>query len=599
MSNLTESYCERCGAHYVFEAEAPKPLSIKSARVLAKGLRNFVMNDGQSLGDSMALARHEESGQTSGRVTEAFHKAFNFCMTCRQYACESCWNPKQGACLTCAPDPELSPIAHETHLLVRTPATHFGTEAELGPEATPGWPSADLEETPPPATAFGAMEEMPAATTPQTTPHWLARSVSSDGEAADQQRDAWTQWPLADPLAPEATLTAEELSMVRSNLPADEEVAPQPAPPLTRTQRQDPAAARAAAAAAAAAAASAAAAARVEPLAEPAASPAVPDLTSAAPSTPPEPPAQPVGSDEGKPIAARLFGHFGHPAQGQKPAVVEPAQSLRGTPSSDPWPHVTRWADRPTQSSTSTFASDPGPAEASATPFLPVEATAAAAAPAFEPATGLAPTPEPELAAQATAAPSPQEPASPPVEPWIAAPAQPAPEPRQLPQRQSWPEQGQLPLPAAAADAGRPSVFEPAAGMAIRRPAASPSDPIAATARPAPAPTPAAPPQPEPLEPAKAPVYVDRAAPMWPGMGGQWTPQQQPNQVWPAPTSAVPSPAVLSARTAAPATPSAADVWAQSSQPVLTSGSVRVCHHCGLPLSTHARFCRRCGTSQQ
>jgi len=39
-------------------------------------------------------------------------------------------------------------------------------------------------------------------------------------------------------------------------------------------------------------------------------------------------------------------------------------------------------------------------------------------------------------------------------------------------------------------------------------------------------------------------------------------------------------------------------LWAESTQQVLDRGSVRVCHHCALPVSTQARFCRRCGTRQ-
>ena len=39
-------------------------------------------------------------------------------------------------------------------------------------------------------------------------------------------------------------------------------------------------------------------------------------------------------------------------------------------------------------------------------------------------------------------------------------------------------------------------------------------------------------------------------------------------------------------------------MWAESSEEVLNRGTVRVCHHCSLPVSTQARFCRRCGTRQ-
>jgi ribosomal protein L40E len=44
--------------------------------------------------------------------------------------------------------------------------------------------------------------------------------------------------------------------------------------------------------------------------------------------------------------------------------------------------------------------------------------------------------------------------------------------------------------------------------------------------------------------------------------------------------------------------PTVTEMWAQSSQEVLNHGTVRVCHRCALPVSTQARFCRRCGTEQ-
>jgi len=44
--------------------------------------------------------------------------------------------------------------------------------------------------------------------------------------------------------------------------------------------------------------------------------------------------------------------------------------------------------------------------------------------------------------------------------------------------------------------------------------------------------------------------------------------------------------------------PLVAALWAESAQQVFDRGSVRVCHHCALPVSTQARYCRRCGTQQ-
>ena len=47
-----------------------------------------------------------------------------------------------------------------------------------------------------------------------------------------------------------------------------------------------------------------------------------------------------------------------------------------------------------------------------------------------------------------------------------------------------------------------------------------------------------------------------------------------------------------------PESPLVAALWAESAQQVLDRGTVRVCHNCALPVSTQARFCRRCGTRQ-
>jgi len=81
----------------------------------------------------------------------------------------------------------------------------------------------------------------------------------------------------------------------------------------------------------------------------------------------------------------------------------------------------------------------------------------------------------------------------------------------------------------------------------------------------------------------------------WPPLGAKWPAPKSQGRAWPAPEA--PSlPAALAALDG-PA-PVMAQMWVQSSQEVLNRGAVRVCHHCALPLSTQARFCRRCGTKQ-
>jgi ribosomal protein L40E len=81
----------------------------------------------------------------------------------------------------------------------------------------------------------------------------------------------------------------------------------------------------------------------------------------------------------------------------------------------------------------------------------------------------------------------------------------------------------------------------------------------------------------------------------WPPLGASWPAQADPDAPWPGPDANL-LPAVVAAQ-AAP-TPTMTEMWAQSSQEVMSRGTVRVCHRCALPVSTQARFCRRCGTRQ-
>src|SRR5450759_2155181 len=101
MADYAASYCERCGTRYTFGSSPSAGSSLRDARVLAKGLKYFVLSNSASMGEAMEYARNDLHSSESSRVTEQFHKTFNFCMTCRQYACESCWNEVKGACLSC------------------------------------------------------------------------------------------------------------------------------------------------------------------------------------------------------------------------------------------------------------------------------------------------------------------------------------------------------------------------------------------------------------------------------------------------------------------------------------------------------------------
>ena len=128
MSDYAASYCERCGTRYTFGSGPSAAGSLGGARVLAKGLKHFVTSSTGSLGDAMAYARMDVQSTESMRVTQQFHKTFNFCMTCRQYACDRCWNSKVGACLSCSPEEGYEPVAPEDHMIVRTPVAKWDAD---------------------------------------------------------------------------------------------------------------------------------------------------------------------------------------------------------------------------------------------------------------------------------------------------------------------------------------------------------------------------------------------------------------------------------------------------------------------------------------
>jgi len=99
---LTESFCERCGTRYTFESARPR-VRLKGVKTLSRGLKNFVLSDDTSMDEAMAAARSETDREATAHQLDAFHKTFNFCMSCRQYTCPNCWNEAEARCLSCAP----------------------------------------------------------------------------------------------------------------------------------------------------------------------------------------------------------------------------------------------------------------------------------------------------------------------------------------------------------------------------------------------------------------------------------------------------------------------------------------------------------------
>ena len=140
---LTESFCERCGTRYTFETAAPRRSRLGRVRVASKGLRNYVMQDESSFSEAMADARSDVERSATTHQLDAFHKTFNFCMTCRQYTCGNCWNAAEGRCLTCSPLPEVEPPAV---ILVEAIALEAPEVAEptIAAAEDEAWPEADL-----------------------------------------------------------------------------------------------------------------------------------------------------------------------------------------------------------------------------------------------------------------------------------------------------------------------------------------------------------------------------------------------------------------------------------------------------------------------
>ncbi len=166
---LTESFCERCGTRYTFESKAGRPGKRRGIRTLSAGLRNFVLSDDTSLSDAMAAARSEQERAVTNHQLDAFHNAFNFCMSCRQYTCATCWNETEGRCLTCSPHlgHEVLPAPFPT-LEVEAPAP----EVERPRISAEAWPALDLS-TPTP-------EGIEPEPTSEPVP---AEAVSADDDA--------------------------------------------------------------------------------------------------------------------------------------------------------------------------------------------------------------------------------------------------------------------------------------------------------------------------------------------------------------------------------------------------------------------------------
>ena len=662
MRELADSYCERCGTRYTFSPGPAKGPALANARLLAKGLKNFVMTDGTSMDEAMAAARIDATKDESSRVSEEFHRTFNFCMTCRQYACDRCWNENQGACLSCAPLWDQEPVAPKNHLIIRTPVTRQNLgrvlEVQSGTDASgradsgdavpwpvedplPGraasiqigheyntvdathstlishastWPGAAAPqpvEPPAPAEPSApvqprALAEPPAPAEPMARPRPQARlqqprqstRLSREEQAAARQMqaqsqawksddDSWTLWPLdGETAAAEMTLTPEELQLVEAQLnlnPPHEEPCTPPVrreAPLpesfTLSHTLDEAAARV-----------------TEPEPSVRSEPETPGRGAWEPEAPaprrapasdfdllgslrqpielPKPRIDP-GPRRG-PLIGRLLGHRDQAAEQPRQLAPQASDTPRaaratrrtGADQTSAWPMATPWVGRRQDQLDRRVGAD---ASIQAEPVS--SATTAEARDAMAAPVDAVRIPEVEPEARIEAAPEPEVPIQEPffrmppatTDRWAAT--KPAAMPYVPPRvRVDWPAGDPLDgrwAPPSAPPTGRPFEPAPVAAQRVREPA--PWPPSGATL---PAPAPAAAPWPAPQN---VPVLASIAA------------------------------AARAEQAEASESPLVAALWAESAQQVLDRGSVRVCHHCSLPVSTQARFCRRCGTKQ-
>jgi hypothetical protein len=163
-------------------------------RMLSKGVRNFVMSDETSFSEAMAEARSEEELAATAHQLDAFHKTFNFCMTCRQYTCSDCWNVAEGRCLTCAPVPgQVEPVFQPSFgatapgdLLAG--AEHDGHGEVPAPPGIEAWPEADL-----PADRLARVLDLPAEAAPEPAPGAIEGHEATEAMAAEPAPDATEQ----------------------------------------------------------------------------------------------------------------------------------------------------------------------------------------------------------------------------------------------------------------------------------------------------------------------------------------------------------------------------------------------------------------------
>ena len=377
---LTESFCERCGTRYTFESGEPETRrpSIKKARVLARGLKHFVLSD-DSLETALAEGERDEDRERAALQLEAFHQTFNFCMDCRQYTCRDCWNDAEGRCLSCAPAPGRIESTMSMPVLAQT-ATVSRLDALLGPgpiapPAIEAWPMetafalpagdaveapAELDEAAPLAafaTDEAAAPEAGLSAEPADTADEGAIATPAVAAPSEEAQEATAspvpEWLAVEPEAPVRAPSLEEYLLAASAAQAaqaqgqtaeapEAAAAREPAP--VAAAAPEPVALATEPVAMAAEPVAEAAAPVEEPAPEPVAAeasvqPTEPEPEAAsAPATPPAPAAPPA------PIFPPPAGGDAHRSTTRLPGWDMVAPDVAG-PQPPPLPHLTASAD--------------------------------------------------------------------------------------------------------------------------------------------------------------------------------------------------------------------------------------------------------------
>jgi hypothetical protein len=225
---LTESFCERCGTRYEFQA--PTRLNpLRKTRGFIGGLRNYLTSQ-DDLSDAMGDAMRSEEDNLAVAQLEAFHESFNFCIDCRQYTCLNCWNNDAGRCRSCAPIPGTDDLAE------RLAASAMATPVVAEPEPVyedetlvrPGleaWPTSDLPTDAAIASSGQAEAPWPEVETLPREPEAEPVVAELEIEPLPEPVVAWQPEPEPEPIAePEPEPVAAELDTVFAEI----EIEPEP-----------------------------------------------------------------------------------------------------------------------------------------------------------------------------------------------------------------------------------------------------------------------------------------------------------------------------------------------------------------------------------